>query len=61
MFPERSTIIHACEHCVLQSVWEELFKIASLSLSEEPKDTWFRDVTLIVPSFAEDQSCLRSL
>lgn len=61
MFPERSTIMHADEHCVLQSFGEEPFQMASLSVSKEPKDTWFRAVTLIVLSFAEDHSCLTSL
>lgn len=61
MFPEGSTIMHADEHCVLHSFWEEPFQMASLSPSKEPKDTWFRDVTLTVFSFAEDHSYLRSL
>lgn len=53
--------MHADEHCVLHSFWEEPFQMASLSPSKEPKDTWFRDVTLTVFSFAEDHSYLRSL
>lgn len=53
--------MYADEHCVLQSFWEEPFQMPSLSLSMEPKDTWFGDVTLIVLIFSEDHCCWRSL
>lgn len=54
-------MMHACEPSVLL---EEPFKMASLSLSQGPRDKWFGDawhVILISLSFAEEWSRLRSL
>ena len=60
-FAGRSAMMHAREPSVLL---EEPFKMASLSLSQGPRDKWFGDawhVILISLSFAEEWSRLRSL